>query len=106
MNYLNSISAGASKAKRTLAGSDVSLQPGRIVVGLLVLLCEIPLCQRLRVNGQHDFMPVYLGAKLASSGDELPTVLVALVYMATLVRTEAPENEPTFHTLPANRWNP
>jgi hypothetical protein len=39
-----------------------------IVVGVLLLLVEILLFQHVRQRGQHDFMPFYLGGKLAASG--------------------------------------
>jgi hypothetical protein len=39
-----------------------------IVVGLLLLVIEILLFRHVRQWGQHDFMPFYLGGKLAASG--------------------------------------
>jgi hypothetical protein len=39
-----------------------------IVVAVLLILIEIFLFQHVRQLGQHDFMPFYLGGKLAASG--------------------------------------
>jgi nitrate reductase NapE component len=39
-----------------------------IVVAVLLLLIETFLFQHVRQRGQHDFMPFYLGGKLAASG--------------------------------------
>jgi len=41
---------------------------GDIAIGMLFLLVGAFLFQRVRQTGQHDFMPFYLGGKLAGSG--------------------------------------
>lgn len=40
----------------------------RMATVVVILLFGVLLFQRLRLGGQHDFMPFYLGAKLASTG--------------------------------------
>lgn len=40
----------------------------QIAAAIVILLFGTLLFQRLRLGGQHDFMPFYLGAKLASAG--------------------------------------
>jgi hypothetical protein len=47
---------------------DMPRKTARIAIGLLFLLCGAVLFRYFRQNGQHDFMPFYLGAKLAASG--------------------------------------
>jgi len=43
-------------------------KPGNILLGALLLLLGTALFQYVRARGQHDFMPFYLGGKLAASG--------------------------------------